>query len=266
MKARVSWRTLGRTGETTTQPEVYSSLDESKFEIDDEEFPSHLNERLARAVTRGVVVLAGVLGKAGLWKKPGLQKAVRIAGGQYADPIVTDDGKWAVAAKTDTDWAQPNYVVRVNLNTGREYRVAIPAADQFEPVSYVAAHSSVLLRRAKDDNGPSLNRSVGPETPEYYLLDVATGAARLVQGVFEPLSEEGPRFLQPTSTPNEFWAAIPDRAKNQTQVGRYNLNDFSFKRLLQVPHITFDSMSMWIDEGAARMYVVYQNQLLRLPL
>jgi hypothetical protein len=84
--------------------------------------------------------------------------------------------------------------------------------------------------------------------------------------VFAPLCQEGKRFLQPTNTPNEFWAAIPDRTTNQTQVGRYNLNDFSYKPLLQAPHISFDSTSMWIDEGAARMYVVYQGQLLRLPL
>jgi hypothetical protein len=45
------------------------------------------------------------------------------------------------------------------------------------------------------------------------------------------------------TSPNEFWAAIPDRMKNQTQVGRYNLGDFSFKPLLVV-HIAFDSMSM----------------------
>jgi hypothetical protein len=271
LRARFSWRTLaaGITGETTTQPDVYSSFDESKFEIDDEAFPSHLNQHLFRATKGGTAVLAGGRGddEGGLWRKTGLQKPIRIGGdGQYANPVVTDDGKWAVAAKTDTHWGNPNYVVRVNLQTGREYRVSLPAADQFEPVVYIALHSSMLLRRAREEIGPSRTRSAGPETPEYYLLNCATGGLRFVRGTFEPLREEGMRFLQPTNTPNEFWAAIPDRTTNQTQVGRYNLNDFSFKPLLQVPHITFDSTSMWIDEGGARMYLVYEGQLLRLPL
>ena len=65
---------------------------------------------------------------------------------------------------------------------------------------------------------------------------------------------------------NEFWAAIPDREKNQTQVGRYNLKDFSFETLLVLPHISFDSMSMWVDEPGSKLYVVYESQLLRIPL
>jgi len=271
ISARFSWRTLaaGIPGETTTQPDAYSSFDESRFEIDDEAFPSHLNQHRLRATKEGIAVLAGGRGEGEgrLWKKTGLQKPVRIGSdGQYANPVVTDDGKWAVAAKTDTDWAKPNYVVRVNLQTGREYRVALPAADQLEPVAYIAIHSSVLLRRAEDDFASSRTRSVGPETAEYYLLNCSTGAIRFVQGNFEPLRQEGRRFLQPTNTPNEFWAAIPDRTTNQTDIGRYNLNDFSFKPLLKVPHITFDSMSMWIDEAAAKIYLVYEGQLLRLPL
>jgi hypothetical protein len=80
------------------------------------------------------------------------------------------------------------------------------------------------------------------------------------------LRQEGKRFLQPTDKPNEFWVAIPDREKNQTQVGRYNLKDFSFQPVLLVPHITFDSMQMWMDQAGAKLYVVYESNLLRLPM
>lgn len=66
--------------------------------------------------------------------------------------------------------------------------------------------------------------------------------------------------------PEEFWAAIPDAAKDQTRVGRYNLKDFTFKPVLTVPQLSFDSMSMWVDESRKQIYVVYRNQLLRLPL
>jgi len=72
--------------------------------------------------------------------------------------------------------------------------------------------------------------------------------------------------LQSAGELGQYWAAIPDETKNQTQVGRYNLKDFSFKPILTVPHIAFDSMSMWVDEKGGRLYVVYKGQLLRLPL
>jgi len=54
--------------------------------------------------------------------------------------------------------------------------------------------------------------------------------------------------------------------KNQTQVGRYNLKDFTSKSVLTLPHISFDSMAMWVDAKQKKIYVVYNNQLLRLPL
>lgn len=33
-----------------------------------------------------------------------------------------------------------------------------------------------------------------------------------------------------------------------------------------VPRLQFDSLSMWVDESREKLYVVYKNQLLRLPL
>ena len=59
---------------------------------------------------------------------------------------------------------------------------------------------------------------------------------------------------------------MPDRVKEQTHVGRYNLKDFSFKPLLLVPRISFDSTSMWVDANQGKLYLVYKDQLLRLPL
>jgi hypothetical protein len=60
--------------------------------------------------------------------------------------------------------------------------------------------------------------------------------------------------------------AIPDREKNRTRVGRYNSRDFSFQTTLDVQQLTFDSFSMWVDEKDAKLLVVYEGHLLRLPL
>src|SRR5262249_45539621 len=134
--------------------------------------------------------------------------------------------------------------------------------DQFDSVAYVAAHNKVLLRRASDEE----NKSGDPKEPEFYLLDVATGRTRKVTGEFEPLLQEGRRSLQPAGRPFEYWAAIPDRENNRTRVGRYNSRDFSFQTALDIQQLTFDSFSMWVDEKEAKLFVVYQEQLLRLPL
>lgn len=267
--ARLSWHVFsgGRLGAVTTKPEGRATYDDELLDVDDEKFPSHVNAHLAQAKADGCYVLAGELSRGGLWKKcPGREPA-RVSNGEgiYADPLVTSDGIWAVAAKTDTDWGKPNEVVRFNLRTGREYRVAIPPADQFEPVAYIAAHGEVLLRRARDDDDER-KETGGPAAPEYYLLDSTTGRTRLVTGIFAPLLQEGDRPLQPTGNADEFWAALPDRARDETRVGRYNTKDFSFRTLLVLPHIRFDSFQMWADEAGAKIYVTYQGQLLRLPL
>ncbi len=266
-RERLSWRvfTNGKPGAVMPQPEGYSTFDESAFEIEAEDISLHPNGQLETAAGN-IVIFAGSFSKGGLWKKAIGQKAVRISDeGKYARAIVIPGGKWVVAAKTAEHWAQPNYVVRFNLQTGREYRVNLPPADEFEPVAYLAAHGKLLLRRARDENN-SDPKSVSPAAPEFYLLDAATGQTQLVTGVFAPLRQEGRRFLQPTGKPSEFWAAIPDGANNQTRVGRYNVKDFSFQTLIVVPHIVFNSTAMWIDEAAAKFYVVYEDQLLRLPL
>ena len=106
----------------------------------------------------------------------------------------------------------------------------------------------------------------GPDRPESYVLDPATGETRLVSGEFAPLRQEGKRFLQAIGKTDEFWAAIPDEAKDQTQVGRYNVKTFSFSPVLTIPHVVFDSMSMWVDEKRGKIYVAYKGQLISIPL
>ncbi len=265
LKARVSWHKLegNRIGAVIAQPDSYSTFDESAFPPPDAQSPRWLEDRNVRIVNPTTIIIARNFD--GLWKQVAGTQAVRISGedGAYLEPVITPDGKWLVVAKTDTDWSRPNYIVRYNLKTGQEFRVRLEPADHFDPVAFIPAHQKILLYRFKDTDS---KKSVGPDRPEYYLLDAATGETQLVSGEFDPLFDAGKRFLQSTTRPNEFWAAISDTDKDQTQVGRYNLKDFSFKPIMLIPHITFDSMAMWVDESNEKLYLVYEGQLLRLPL
>lgn len=265
-RALVAWRAFegGKLGGAAAMPEEFANSDDMLPEVDTEKFPLHMNTRMSRAKAGRDYVLAADMETGGLWKvRPG-HEATRLGGdGAYMNPLVTPDGLWAVAARADSDWSRPNDVVRLDLRTGREYRVQIPPAQEFEPLAYVAAHGKVLLRRAGEAAGGSAS---APGAPEFYLLDAATGQTQPVGGEFEPLTQEGGRALLPTANPGEFWAALPDREKNETRVGRYGTKDFTFRTLLVVPHLTFESFGMWVDEAGAKLYVVYEGQLLRLPL
>ena len=85
------------------------------------------------------------------------------------------------------------------------------------------------------------------------------------KGDVYPLSSQTFRPLQKVSAlPDTFWAA--QSGKNGTDVGVYNPKTLSFKALMTIPSISFDSMSMWIDEAENKVYFVYKGQLLALSL
>ena len=260
---RYSWRVFanGELGEATSRPDVYSVVDPVKFmahEDDDADTFEYAQQLSANSIIIGRF-------ENGLWKETAGGKRVRLGTetGAYGNPIVTADHKWVVAGKSDHAWSEPNYVVRVNLQTGREFRVKLDPANEFVPLTFLPSTGKVLLRRNRLEN---MEKPLGPERPEFYLLDAATGETRLGSGNFEPLVQNGSRFLQRTDKPDDYWAAIPDKEKNETQVGRYNVRDFSFKPIMTVPHIVFESMAMWVDGNKGKVYVVYAGQLLSLPL
>jgi hypothetical protein len=266
--ARFSWRSLKGKDATTSvaAPEGYSTLDPTKFPLDGEDATMRRDERQVQAIGANTILIARNFD--GLWKQVAGAKAVRISGenGAYVNPVVTPDSKWAVISKSDGSWSEPNYLVRLNLETGREDLVNVEPADELSAIAFLPVHNKILVRRAKDDPQWNSGKRVGPDVPEYYLIDPKTGDAQLVSGEFAPLREEGERFLQPAEETGQYWAAIPDRTKNQTVVVRYNLKDFSFRPVLTVPQISFESMSMWVDEKQGKLYFVYESQLLRLPL
>lgn len=273
-KARFSWRKLSsnKAGTVVPQPDSYATVDETKFSIIGDDSWS-TDDQQVQSVSPDTIIAA--LNSKGLWKQVAGSKAERISddGPAYANPVVTPDGKWVVVSKADSDWSGPNYIVRFNLQTGQEFRVKLTPAEQLDPIRFLSQHNKVLVRRARDDDeyvprarDSKSAQQAGPEKPEFYLLDPATGNTQLVSGEFTPLLSRGQRFLQTTTKPGEFWATIPDETKDQTQVGRYNLKDFSFKPVMVIPHIIFESQSMWVDESRGKLYIVYKDQLLSVPL
>ena len=257
-RARFSWRSLKNkdVSSVTAAPDGYSTIDVARFPLDEKDEAAYRDDRQAQVLTSDSILIARNFD--GLWKQVAGTKAVRISRDEeaYRNPVVTPDGKWLVVSKADSR-SSPSYLLRMNLETGQEFRVGLKPSDLLHAVVFVPVHNKIMLRRAKDERASSA---------VYYLLDPKTGEVQSISGEFAPLHEEGKRFLQPTDKPGEYWAAIPDGNKNQTQVGRYNLKDFSFTPVLTVPKILFASMSMWVDEEQEKLYLVYRGELLRLPL
>jgi len=217
------------------------------------------------------------------------KSAVKIKDGTFSNPLVTGDGKWVVVSKADeNDWSKPNKIVRINLQTRKEFPINILPSDTLMPIAFIASHNKVLVYRTKGkfyrtDDGltdysgeyeneeyyqPPTDKTPNPSpaSPEFYLLDAETGAAQIVKGEFRPLLQQTFRPLQPTGNPNEFWAAIYDEKTKATQIGRYNDKTFKFQPVRAIPDINLNSMQIWVDEPQSKVYFVYQNHLLGLPL
>lgn len=224
--------------------------------------------------------------EAELYKVSRSQTPVKFKEGNYDSPIVTADGNWLVITKIGDNWREPQNLVRINLQSGKEFPVNLPPADHFDAIAFISSHNKMLVHRAKrtnyynyrqnqdedeeeekpvvqpakDDKNPS------PQTPEYYLLDAATGATQAVKGEFRPLESLTYRPLQATAAPDEFWAAIYDKKAKETAIGRYNTKTFTFQPVTKFPDIELDSMDIWVDEKEAKVYFVYSGHLLAAPL
>ncbi|MBA3691914.1 MAG: HEAT repeat domain-containing protein [Acidobacteria bacterium] len=199
----------------------------------------------------------------GLWKMSAAQKPTLIKAGWYYRLTGSADGKWIVASKADETFVEPTSAVRINLQNGKEYKINLPPADKFYPITRIPSRNKILLYRAKNENSRFKN-NLSPKTPEYYLLDAATGATQIVKGEFRPLEEKTFRPLKSTDNSNEFWAAIYNEKTKATEIGRYETITFSFKPILQIPEISLSSKEILVDEKAGKVYFVYQGHLLAL--
>jgi HEAT repeat protein len=204
----------------------------------------------------------------GLYKIIG-GRTTKIKEGEYQSPLATPNGRWAIVSKT-VDYRPQLF--RVNLLTGKEFPIKMPDHMFNEAVAFLPSLNKVLLfggnfgdyDQIEDyDNEETLNRNMKGDN---YLLDPDSGLLVAVKGEIRPLRQQTFRQLQPAGVPETFWAAIPDPEKTLTQFGVYDARTLSFKSLLTIPQIEFDSMSAWVDEKEGKLYFVYEGQLLSLPL
>ena len=196
-----------------------------------------------------------------LYKVVGGQ-TTKIQTGFYRNPVITADGRWVVLTKySETEEAAA--IVRINLQNNREFRVKNDDKKRFsKPVAYISAVNKILIETGSDID--YRNDTIKQGT--YILLDPDTGTVQGAKGEFRPFIQQTFRRLQKAANADEVWAAIPDKIKKETQIGTFNEKTFVFTTVLTVPQISFDSMDMWVDEAENKVFIVYNGQLLSIPL
>lgn len=187
----------------------------------------------------------------------------KIGTGRYYDAVVTPNGKWAIVSKFNED--EGPQLVRVNLISKKEFPVKSDEQPSLSPVAFVTAQNKVLLKEEyyEEDDNDGYRELTGVNS---YWLDAETGAVLPFKGEIRPLGQQVFRPLQQTAKLYEHWAAIPDRQKKSTTVGVYDSRLLTFKPVITIPKIVFNSMDMWVDAGEAKIYFVYSGHLLSLPL
>lgn len=219
----------------------------------------------------------------------GLYKVVRgqltrLRPGYFEAPVLTPSGRWVIAKKYGTGEAEDDSdqdpygprLVRVNLATGKEFRVDYAQYPPLMPIAFVVGQNKILCGATYGYGGEGFEGEFEGEGPDndgritfekFLWLDPETGTLTETKSNVLPLSQQMFRPLQGvTGKPDEFWAAIPDSEKNQTQIGTYNQRTLTFKALITLPLIEFDSMRMWVDETEAKVYFAYSGHLLSVPL
>lgn len=285
-----SWRTLqnGKLSEAVAQPADAPFLYDPTQTGDMPGLQSELRPWKVRTA-RGEIRV-GDYDNPGLFRVAPGQPPVKIKEGNYQSPLVTADGKWVLAVKEDEESDGFRGLVRINLQTGRELPVNLPAAESIVPAAFVYSHNKVLVYRGKsrdydpedgegEGGGEGFNIDEGealevrpakpdltPAIPEYYLLDAVTGVLQRVRGEFRPLELQAYRPLQPTGVASEFWAAIYDERTKTSSIGRYSDKTFTFRPVVNIPNIELLPATIWVDEPGGKVYFVYQGHLLALPL
>lgn len=198
-------------------------------------------------------------------------KLVKLRTGNYDTPLVTPNARWVIATKYEDEGPK---LVRVNLVTGKEFRVASDSLPGAAATAFIPTINKVLIvardygedYEYEEESAENDSTADDPRPGSYFLLDADTGVIQPAQGEFGPLAQQTFRPLQKAAKPNEFWAAIQDSEKNETQIGIYDTSQFAFRLVLKLPKIIFNSMNLWVDEAERKAYFVYRGHLLAIPL
>lgn len=180
------------------------------------------------------------------------QKNRVLARGRFANPVVSPDHRWALAARAQPGamWGEPNDLVRIALPGGALQVVPIPKADNLYCAAWLPLHKAFLVYRSEQDEGPG----------DYFLVDPDTLAARQVEGELGPLAEAVP--LVPTGRPGEYWAAVGE--PGGTQLGVYDPERFVFTKVALYPRLAFRSRHLAVVGG--HLYVLDDGSLLEFKL
>jgi hypothetical protein len=196
----------------------------------------------------------------GLYKIGG-GRTTKIREGYHDKPLVAANGRWLIATRYGEEGRQ---LIRINLATNKEFEISFEEYPLVEAVAYLPSINRVLLFGGEYGEYEEEEADLAERAGEYFFLNAETGAIQKAKGEVRPLAQQTFRPLQSNGNVGEFWAAIPNQAKDETQIGVYNQKTLVFKPLITIPQITFDSMQMWVDAG--KVYFVYEGHLLALPL
>jgi hypothetical protein len=186
-------------------------------------------------------------------------KTTKLRDESYFNPFVTPNGAWLIAAKYTEEGVS---MVRINLSTNKEYKVAFEEFPVLKVLSFVQGLNKFLVLGGYYFDGEGGEYEDVPMGVPYFL-DPETGRMTKAKGEIRPLQHLTFRQLQPSGILNESWAAI--NTGDSTEVGRYDTKLLTFKPMIKLPKIRFDSMEMFVDEIEGKVYFVYEGHLLSVP-
>jgi hypothetical protein len=254
-RSSANWFSIvsGTLGEPTSQPLGFEMLPEYDDLLSHQRWVATAGTVEVRADEKGLSKIVG-------------GKATKIRTGWYDAPVITANARWVVVRKIDEE--EGSQLVRVNLTTNREYPIGSGELPNFVPIAFVASINRVLIGPNEafygGDHEDPVEDADNSRFQRYAFLDPETGRMVPATGEIRPIAQQKQRPLQPGPGPFEHWAAIPK--KGSTEIGIYSSRHFTFRPVLSLPKMNFNSMDMWVDATENRVYFVYKGHLLAAPL
>ncbi|GIU81393.1 MAG: hypothetical protein D6687_10855 [Acidobacteria bacterium] len=179
-------------------------------------------------------------------------------------PVLSADGRWVLINVEGR-------LKKCDLQTNKLSEIPIDDGN-FQPIVYIPALSKFLVANVYfgEEGFEIEDFEFGFEYKmlrNFYLVDPVTGKATKVNERVRPLAQQTWRPLQPfMGKADEFWVAEPDLKNRKTVIGIFNVRNFSFRPVMTLPKIAFNSTNMWVDEQERKVYIAHGGNLLRISL